>query len=443
MYWHNRRCAQGTMGFGAKAEKWDACDPSLKSFAHMAVAAQIGCSFCLDYGYFQAFNGTSTSTRRARYRAGATRRCSPAGARGDGLRRGDDRDAAEVTDDMVAHAARELGDAALVELTAYIALANMYTRSNVALGIEAEGYAASCDLRAARDPERRRTLARMSDDPFVATAACCSRSPTSCSARPPTPRTWCRRLVAVGRDRRGRPGRGARPPRIPGTDREPAGAQPAAHAGPPQGGLRRRVAARAAADHPGRGRGRRAGRERVHRDAHGAGDARRRPSAPCSCCTRCSTCPSTRSPPRRGRRRRLCARSRIARDRTSPRGGRGWRSTARNSDRRSTGSCAALRTGDLQALMDALAPDAVLIADGGGVVSAVRAPVIGAKKIVNLLGGSRGSPRTAVIEPVLINGAPGVASCSTASSTRSSVLASRTDGSAGSSRSATRKSCIG
>ena len=57
--------------------------------------------------------------------------------------------------------------------------------------------------------------------------------------------------------------------------------------------------------------------------------------------------------------------------------------------------------------MDVLAPDAVLIADGGGVVAAVRQPVLGAKKIVNLLGGFARSAPNAVIEPVLLNGAPG------------------------------------
>ena len=68
---------------------------------------------------------------------------------------------------------------------------------------------------------------------------------------------------------------------------------------------------------------------------------------------------------------------------------------------------AALLTGDLQALMDTLAPDAVLIADGGGIVEAVRQPVVGAKKIVNLLGGFARFAPTAVIEPILLNGAPG------------------------------------
>ncbi len=67
----------------------------------------------------------------------------------------------------------------------------------------------------------------------------------------------------------------------------------------------------------------------------------------------------------------------------------------------------ALRTGDLQGLMDTLAPDAVLIADGGGVVAAVRQPVLGAKKIVNLLGRFPEVVPTAVIEPVSLNGAPG------------------------------------
>ena len=67
----------------------------------------------------------------------------------------------------------------------------------------------------------------------------------------------------------------------------------------------------------------------------------------------------------------------------------------------------ALRTGDLQGLMDALAPDAVLIADGGGVVAAVRRPVVGAKKIVNLLGGLTRFAPGAQLEAVMLNGAPG------------------------------------
>jgi RNA polymerase sigma-70 factor (TIGR02957 family) len=46
---------------------------------------------------------------------------------------------------------------------------------------------------------------------------------------------------------------------------------------------------------------------------------------------------------------------------------------------------AAISTGDVQGLVEVLAPDVVLIADGGGVVAAARKPVIGVEKVVGLL----------------------------------------------------------
>ncbi|MDX2542425.1 RNA polymerase sigma-70 factor [Streptomyces sp. WI04-05B] len=45
----------------------------------------------------------------------------------------------------------------------------------------------------------------------------------------------------------------------------------------------------------------------------------------------------------------------------------------------------ALRTGRLQDLLDVMAPDVVLVADGGGVVAAVLAPVHGAETVAKLL----------------------------------------------------------
>src|SRR5918996_320448 len=54
--WHNRAVLTSVMGFGRKSQKWDQLDPDLKSFAHMAAVALVGCSFCLDLGYFQAHN---------------------------------------------------------------------------------------------------------------------------------------------------------------------------------------------------------------------------------------------------------------------------------------------------------------------------------------------------------------------------------------------------
>jgi RNA polymerase sigma-70 factor (TIGR02957 family) len=69
---------------------------------------------------------------------------------------------------------------------------------------------------------------------------------------------------------------------------------------------------------------------------------------------------------------------------------------------------AAVTRGDLQGLLDVLAPDVVLVADGGGVVQAVTNPVIGAKKVANLLRPFNRLAPDAEILPVLLNGAFGV-----------------------------------
>ncbi|SDJ28275.1 Alkylhydroperoxidase family enzyme, contains CxxC motif [Frankineae bacterium MT45] len=148
VYWHNRAVLKATMGIGAKAQKWDACDLSLKSFAHMAVAAQIGCSWCLDFGYFQAFN-EHLDLEKAREVPNwhASEAFTSLEREVMGYAEAMTQTPPTVTDEMVADLLRQLGPAATVELTAFIALANMNARGNVALGIESEGYADSCELR--------------------------------------------------------------------------------------------------------------------------------------------------------------------------------------------------------------------------------------------------------------------------------------------------------
>ena len=70
---------------------------------------------------------------------------------------------------------------------------------------------------------------------------------------------------------------------------------------------------------------------------------------------------------------------------------------------------AAFNTGDLQGLMDALAPDVVAVADGGGKVrGAARRPIVGADKLVAyVLGGLAKFGVTPVATPAWVNGGPG------------------------------------
>ena len=70
---------------------------------------------------------------------------------------------------------------------------------------------------------------------------------------------------------------------------------------------------------------------------------------------------------------------------------------------------AALNTGDLQGLMDVLAPDVVAVADGGGQVrGAARRPIVGAERLVAyMLGGMAKFKVQLVATPAWVNGAPG------------------------------------
>jgi RNA polymerase sigma-70 factor (TIGR02957 family) len=69
----------------------------------------------------------------------------------------------------------------------------------------------------------------------------------------------------------------------------------------------------------------------------------------------------------------------------------------------------AVETGDLQSLVDVLAPNVVALADGGGVKQAALRPIVGAKKVAQglAIGLKRLQPGDS-LEPVQINGSPGL-----------------------------------
>jgi alkylhydroperoxidase family enzyme len=156
--WHNRPVLKAGLAFGQKASKWDACDESLKSFAHMAVTSMIGCTWCLDYGYFQANNdGLDLDKAREVPRWRESDAFTPL-----------ERDVLEyaeamsvtpptVTDELSARLLEQLGASAMIELTSWVALANQAARTNVALGIESQGFAKACGLRPLAEPSTRET----------------------------------------------------------------------------------------------------------------------------------------------------------------------------------------------------------------------------------------------------------------------------------------------
>ena len=67
---------------------------------------------------------------------------------------------------------------------------------------------------------------------------------------------------------------------------------------------------------------------------------------------------------------------------------------------------AALTTGDLQSLLDVLAPDVAMVADGGGVATAALRPISGPKTIARLLSRFAEATGGARVETTWLNGAP-------------------------------------
>ncbi|MGO4205488.1 RNA polymerase sigma-70 factor [Rhodococcus sp. TAF43] len=68
---------------------------------------------------------------------------------------------------------------------------------------------------------------------------------------------------------------------------------------------------------------------------------------------------------------------------------------------------AAVSNGDVQALMEALAPDVVVIADGGGIATAARKPIVGARRVSAFLARAATFPDF-VTAPTYYNGMPGI-----------------------------------
>ena len=145
--WHNKPVMRFSFGLGQRSARWHACDEDLKSYAHMAVASLIGCSFCLDLGYFQAHNaGLDEAKAREVPRWRESSVFTPLERQVMEYAEAMCQTPLAVTDEMSAALLAELGAPALLELTTRIGVMNMTARGNVALGIRSAEFAASCGL---------------------------------------------------------------------------------------------------------------------------------------------------------------------------------------------------------------------------------------------------------------------------------------------------------
>ncbi len=145
--WHNRPALKAVFKLEQAFAKADALDPHLKMYAQIASAGTIGCTWCLDFGYYLAHTegmdeakvrevprwretDVFDATERAVLEYAEAMSTTPLG----------------VTDEMVARLNTLLGHAAVVELTMMVAIENERSRFNAAMGLESQGYSDVCEL---------------------------------------------------------------------------------------------------------------------------------------------------------------------------------------------------------------------------------------------------------------------------------------------------------
>jgi alkylhydroperoxidase family enzyme len=144
---HHPRVLVTDVRFETSLARWNRLDSTLKALAVMASAVAIGCSWCVDFGYWVSSNeGVDPAKlravpqwrdsdvftdleRRVMAYAEAVTATPPA-----------------VTDEMVAGLRKHLDDAALVELTMMIAVENQRSRFNSALGLSSQGFKDRCEI---------------------------------------------------------------------------------------------------------------------------------------------------------------------------------------------------------------------------------------------------------------------------------------------------------
>ena len=147
VYFHHKPLLRAVTGFESRVARWKALDQTYKSLAEMTAASTIGCSWCLDFGYYLARNEELDLEKISQVQVWRTSDVFDETERkvieyAEAM----SSTPMTVTDEMVAALLAELGAEAMVELTQMIALENMRSRFNSAAGLQSQGYSDVCEI---------------------------------------------------------------------------------------------------------------------------------------------------------------------------------------------------------------------------------------------------------------------------------------------------------
>lgn len=131
----------------AVAQSWRTLDPHLKWLAVQATSAAVGCSWCIDYSYYESvqagydpqkvrdvthWRDSDAYSERERLvlEFAETVNAAPAA----------------TSPDLISRLRHAFSDKEIVELAAWVALENYRSRFNAAMGLRSEGFSDRCGI---------------------------------------------------------------------------------------------------------------------------------------------------------------------------------------------------------------------------------------------------------------------------------------------------------
>jgi alkylhydroperoxidase family enzyme len=144
---HHRPVLVSTLVLEATASRWKRLSPTLDALTVMAVAREIGCSWCMDFGYWESHHrGIDPAKLQAVGQWRTSEAFTPLERAVIEYAVAATQTPSAVTDEMVARLRGDLSDAQVVELAALVSLENYRSRTNAGLGLSSQGFKEDCDL---------------------------------------------------------------------------------------------------------------------------------------------------------------------------------------------------------------------------------------------------------------------------------------------------------
>lgn len=144
---HHRAVLGGWLVLEAAASRWRKLSPTLNALAVMAVAQEIGCSWCTDFGYWENHHrGVAPRKLQAVAAWRSSEEFTPLERAVLEYAVAATQTPSAVTDQMVERLRADLSDAQVVELAALVALENYRSRTNAGLGLSSQGFRDDCEM---------------------------------------------------------------------------------------------------------------------------------------------------------------------------------------------------------------------------------------------------------------------------------------------------------